>query len=151
MSKHLHAADGRTLTTLLAACLTFATTSALAVTIDTVLVGNPGNTPDQNYGAAQFGGVAESFRIGRFEVTNEQYADFLNAVAPTDTYGLYNTFPKGEPLGIQCSGASGSFVYSVRPNMGNKPANAVSFWDACAVLQLAAQRSAELRTRSWNY
>lgn len=118
------------LSAVLASCCVLSSSSALAVSIDTVLVGNPGNAPDQNYGAGQFGAVAEPFRIGTFEVTNDQYVDFLNAVADADTHGLYKTFPKGEPLGIARSGVNGNFAYSVKPNMGNKPANAVNFWDA---------------------
>ena len=47
-------------------------------------VGNPGNAADQNYGPGQFGAVAEKYRIGKTEVTNVQYAAFLNAKAGTN-------------------------------------------------------------------
>jgi hypothetical protein len=63
---------------LVAACLT--TSPAHAVTIDWVTVGDPGNAAD----TTTYGAVADSFRIMRFEFTNQQYTDFLNSVATTD-------------------------------------------------------------------
>ncbi len=38
-----------------------------------------------------FGAVAAPYRISKFEITTAQYAEFLNAVAATDSNGLYNT------------------------------------------------------------
>ncbi len=38
-----------------------------------------------------FGAVAYEYRIGKYEVINAEYAEFLNAVAGTDTNALYNT------------------------------------------------------------
>lgn len=61
--------------------------SALAVTIDTVPVGDVGNANDSGN---LYGGVAYGYSIGKYEVTVGQYTAFLNAVAATDTYGLYN-------------------------------------------------------------
>jgi formylglycine-generating enzyme required for sulfatase activity len=92
-------------------------------------VGNAGNAGDPgNFGS---GAVAYAYRIGTFEVTNAQYAAFLNAVAASDTRGLYNTNMGTNPRGgINRSGTEGSFTYSVRPNMGNKPVNFVNFFDA---------------------
>ena len=54
------------------------------------------NAPDTRYpdtynGVFSFGSVAYDYRIGKYEVTAGQYTEFLNAVAKTDTYGLYNT------------------------------------------------------------
>ena len=64
--------------------------AAHGVTIDWVTVGDPGNACDtQSQGC--FGSVADIYLIGKYEVTNAQYAEFLNAVADTDTYGLYDT------------------------------------------------------------
>ena len=57
-----------------------------AVNIDTVLVGNTGNTDDDTgYGAVDY-----EYNIGKYEVTAGQYTEFLNAVAETDTYDLYH-------------------------------------------------------------
>jgi formylglycine-generating enzyme required for sulfatase activity len=50
-----------------------------------VVVGDVGNTPH----STGFGRVDYPFRIGMFEVTHVEYAEFLNAVARDDTYQLY--------------------------------------------------------------
>ena len=93
-----------------------------------VRVGNPGNAAD----TTGFGAVADSFQIGKYEVTNAQYAAFLNAVATADPKGLYNTSMGSNPRGgIIRSGTSGSYTYAVKANMGDKPVNFVNFWDAC--------------------
>src|SRR2546426_9948042 len=64
--------------------------SASAVTIDWTPVGNRGNACDpQSQGC--FGSVGYPYQISKYEVTNAQYAEFLNAVAKTDTNALYST------------------------------------------------------------
>jgi formylglycine-generating enzyme len=102
------------------------------VTLDWATVGNAGNSGDPNNPTSgPLGAVAYEFRIGRLEITNAQYAQFLNSVAASDPRSLYNpnmgTDPRG---GITRSGSAGSFTYDVRPNMGNKPVNFVSSLDA---------------------
>ena len=101
--------------------------SAVAVTIDTVPVGNPGNGNDSLTGNV-YGGVAASYRIGTTEVTNAQYVAFLNAKAASDPFGLFNE--NNAVGGITRSGISGSFTYSAKTDMGNKPVNYVSWYDA---------------------
>ena len=116
-----------------AAMVLLAAGAAQAVVIDTVPVGNPGNAAD----TTGYGSVAYSYSIGKYEVTAGQYTAFLNAVAATDNYGLYNAnmadpdtqFVWGS--GIRRSGSSGSYTYSVSPTYANRPVNWVSFWDAC--------------------
>ena len=54
-----------------------------AAPIDWVTVGDPGNAADTN----GQGAVAETFRIMKYEFTNAQYADYLNAVDPEGTGG----------------------------------------------------------------
>jgi formylglycine-generating enzyme required for sulfatase activity len=106
----------------------WAGTSALAqITIPTVPVGNPGNAADPTTG---FGSVAYTYNIGTTEVTNAQYAAFLNAVAATDTNNLYNTNMAGSFGGITRSGSAGSYTYSTVSGRANNPVNYVSFWDA---------------------
>ncbi|MGA0327403.1 MAG: PEP-CTERM sorting domain-containing protein, partial [Limisphaerales bacterium] len=61
---------------------------AAIITLDTVTVGDAGNADDSN----SLGGVDYSFNMGCFEVSNGQYTEFLNAVAATDTHGLYQEF-----------------------------------------------------------
>jgi formylglycine-generating enzyme len=106
-----------------------ASVASAQVTVDFRTVGNAGNAGDPNtFGR---GAVAYEFRIGAFEVTNTQYAQFLNVVAASDPNGLYNPSMGSDPRGgITRSGTAGSFTYAVRPNMGNKPVNFVSFFDA---------------------
>ncbi len=114
----------------LAAVTGFAAPVASAVvTIDLRTVGNAGNAGDPN--AFGKGAVAFEYRISAFEVTNAQYAEFLNVVAPSDPRGLFNASMGSDPRGgITRSGTDGSFTYAVRPNMGNKPVNFVSYFDA---------------------
>jgi formylglycine-generating enzyme len=100
---------------------------AHAVTIDWVTVSDPGNMAD----STGYGSVVDAFRMMKYEVTNAQYAAFLNAVAATDTYSLYNSSMGTDGRGgITQNGSSGSFTYSVRANMGDKPVNFVSWFDA---------------------
>ena len=107
-------------------------TSARAVSIDWVTVGDPGNTADT--APAGYGAVAASFRIMKYEFTNQLYTDFLNSVAATDTYSLYNTSMGTDARGgISRSGSSGSYSYSVKTDMGDKPVNYVSWFDAARV------------------
>jgi formylglycine-generating enzyme required for sulfatase activity len=92
-------------------------------------VGDPGNAAD----STGFGSVAYTYNIGTYEVTAGQYAEFLNAVAKTDTYSLYNTnmSDTSQGSGIARSGVSGSYTYSVATDFVNRPVNYVSYWDAC--------------------
>jgi len=63
-------------------------------------------------------------------VTNAQYAEFLNAVAATDTNNLYNTSMAGNFGGITRSGSSGSYTYAVNAGRANNPVTYVSWYDA---------------------
>jgi len=103
-----------------------------APVIDWVTVGDPGNTADT--APAGYGAVATSFQIMKYEWTNSQYTDFLNSVAATDTYSLYNASMGSDARGgITQSGASGSYTYATKTNMGGKPVNYVSWFDAARV------------------
>jgi formylglycine-generating enzyme required for sulfatase activity len=95
-----------------------------------VSVGNPGNANDPNTGSL-YGGVAYSYSIGKYEVTVGQYTAFLNAVAATDTYGLYNPNMATDlnVAGIARNDASGSYTYSVIGSP-NHPISYVSWGDA---------------------
>ena len=97
------------------------------ITIGTVPVGNIGNAND----STGFGGVNYGYSIGTTEVTVSQYAAFLNAVAKTDTFSLYNTAMATDLTiaGITRSGVSGSFTYSVLGS-ANKPVTYVNWLDA---------------------
>ena len=115
------------------ACLPFGSV-VNAEPIEWVTVGDPGNTADTTGDPNPAGAVATSFQIMKYELTNQQYTDFLNSVAATDTYSLYNTnMGSNARGGISRSGSSGSYSYSAKTNMGDKPVNYVSWFDAARV------------------
>lgn len=96
-----------------------------------VTVGNPHNVAD----GTGYGGVNYSFHMGKFEVDNEQYVAFLNAVDPggSNHLGLYN-----ENMGSDVRGGITKFSdnptgarYIVKAHMLHKPVIYVSFFDAC--------------------
>ena len=98
-----------------------------------VVVGNPGNVGDApgNCYSAGCGAIDYVFQMGTYEVTNAQYAAFLNAVADADPNGLYNVNMDTEARGgITRSGGSGSYSYAVKSGRENNPVVFVSFWDA---------------------
>jgi len=100
------------------------------IDIALVPVGNVGNGDDWH--GDGYGGVDYQYNIGKYEVTAGQYTEFLNAVAKTDTYSLYNTnmWSFSDGCKIQRSGSSGSYTYSVAPDWANRPVNLVSWGDA---------------------
>jgi formylglycine-generating enzyme required for sulfatase activity len=94
---------------------------------DLLTIGNAGNSND-NTG---FGAVSYEYKIGKYPITNSLYCDFLNLIAATDPNGLYNTNMGSQIVGgISRSGSSGSYTYSVRTNMGNKPVVYITWTDA---------------------
>jgi formylglycine-generating enzyme len=136
---------GKTLTRTLLAVVIVATAVAAhaAITIETVPVGNPGNLPDTRYNSISVGAVAKPYAIGTYEVTAGQYCDFLNAVAASDPYGLYNPSMDSDSYGCQITrhGTSGSYTYdfsggtlespgSTAADWRNRPVNLVSWGDA---------------------
>lgn len=136
-------------TALVAIITTLATPTHAAPIIDWVMVGDPGNVADEN----GYGSVPVSFMIMKYEFTNNQYAEFLNSVAKTDTYSLYNPNMANDARGgITRSGTSGAFTYAVKINMGQKPVNYVSWFDAARVanwLHNGATSSASTETGAY--
>jgi formylglycine-generating enzyme required for sulfatase activity len=90
-----------------------------------VTVGNPGNLADPLTG---YGAVNHSYKIGTFEVTIAQYAEFLNAKGASNSYGIFNS--SMATYGITQTGSPGSFSYSVTSGFQNKPVVHVSWFDA---------------------
>ncbi len=97
-----------------------------------VSVGDAGNAADVRYSTPGYGGVNYNYQIGKHEVTAGQYTEFLNAVAKTDTYNLYNTGMGGSfgSCHVQRTGSPGSYVYTVPADYANRPVNFVSWGDA---------------------
>lgn len=119
---------------LLMAAIMASAVVAQAVTIDTVWVGNVGNVADPTTGgpfSPGYGAVGYGYEMGKYEVTNSQYCEFLNAKAATDTYALYNTgMSSSGNGGINRSGSSGSYTYAVKSGYENMPVTYVSWYDA---------------------
>lgn len=101
-----------------------------ALDILTVGVGDPGNPPASD----GYGSVSEPFRIGKYEVTNREYATFLNAVDPsaTNTLGLYSIEMSTDAQGgiIVDPGQPDGAIYVVKSGYENLPVVLVNFYDA---------------------
>lgn len=118
------AAPRRLVAAALMACLAAALpggggVQAAAFSPTLVAVGDPGNTTDgycflnnrPGFYRWGFGPVDYTYWLEKYEVTNAQYCEFLNAKAKADTYGLYNTeMGSGTHGGITRAGASGEYV-----------------------------------------
>lgn len=105
-----------------------------ATVVDTENLADPADGDAFSDGVQHFGAVDHAYRIALHEVTNAQYAEFLNAVDPdgTNATGLYsiamgNTVRGG--ISLVPSNAAGA-KYGVKPNMAHKPVNHVSWSDA---------------------
>lgn len=100
-----------------------------------VEVGDPGNPSD----FAGYGAVDYSFSIGKYEVTINQYCEFLNAVAQSDPYGLYDT-RMGTNLntaGIGRSGTSGAYSYAVMDNAGDSGNRPIAYVGPYSAMRFA--------------
>lgn len=111
--------------------------------MDFVPVNNPSNLADTNglyvdvtgslvaSGINNLGVVNYNYRIGEYEVTNDQYRRFLNAAAISNIYTLYNTSADSDIIGgIARSGTDGSYSYTAKSNMSDKPVNYVDYLSA---------------------
>jgi len=109
-------------------CMT--TTHAAPVTFDWATVGNPNNADDIH--GAGYGGVANTYRISKTEVTNGQYTDFLNAVdaTATNSLGLFNTSMAGNFGGIENTGTTDGSRYVAQTGRENNPVTYVSWYDS---------------------
>ena len=93
-----------------------------------VVVGEPGNVADPVY---HRGNVDYIFEIGKCEITNAQYARFLNAVASRgDPYGLYNpSMRTGLFGGIDRTEKNGVFRYEAKADWARRPVVYISWFD----------------------
>jgi formylglycine-generating enzyme len=111
--------------------LVFSTNTTRAVTLHLLPIGDPGNAVDPRPGA-HLGAVNYSYSLDKYDVTNSQYAEFLNAKASAaDPYGLYDSIMASDIFqgGITRS-ASAPYTYTVKAGFANKPVVSVSWFDA---------------------
>lgn len=114
---------------LLTAVAALAASPANAVEIEYVTVRHAGNPCDPQPTGSCFGAVDYDFEISRYEITNAQYVEFLNAVAnETDVAGLYNPAMAGIEFPLLPVGFER--FYEVVPGYANKPVDHVSVYDA---------------------
>jgi formylglycine-generating enzyme len=107
------------------------TSASAAIAMNWATIGHAGNPADSTTG---LGAVAYDYKIGTYEVTNAQYTAFLNAVDPTgvNPNGIYSSLMGSNARGgiTFTSGAAAGAKYTIRTDMGDKPVNFVSWYDA---------------------
>lgn len=130
------------------------------VTVETVYVGDAGNlASSDNYPPEGLGSVSYAFGIGKYEMTISQYTVFLNSVAKSDPYRLYNINMARTNLAIdtdlgaliQRSGTSGNFTYTAVGSAA-RPIAFVSWFDAarfCNWLHNGATNGASTETGAY--
>ena len=116
------------------------------VTFDWAIVGNPGNAPDtlvMNKGSAAdyttgYGSVGYTYQISKYDVTNSQYTQFLNAADPSgsNTTKIYDARMSAANLGLAYTGginfnaaATSGSKYSVKTGQESFPATWIR-WDS---------------------
>jgi sulfatase modifying factor 1 len=105
---------------------------------DMVHVGNRGNAAYTGNplfpGPVGVGAVNHYYLIGKTEVTNTEYAAFLNAIGQQNANSVYNAnmgvSSTGTFGGIIQSGTSGAFTYTAASGFENKPVNWVTWFSA---------------------
>jgi len=121
----------------LAAVVALLASTAHAVDIVTVPVGNPGNTGEWSggsyggYGPDRIcGAVDYVYNMGKFEVTAGQYCEFLNAVDPTgaNPYGLYNSSMNSNSYGCQITWNDGASTYDFSGGTVEAPGSTAADW-----------------------
>lgn len=113
-----------------------------------VTIGDPGNVDTTGTSSTGLGSVAYDYRLAQFEVTTGQYCVFLNAVARSDPFGLYNVSmgTNANVAGIARTGTSGAFAYKILENRGNsanRPITYVSWFDAARYVNWLVSGSTE--------
>jgi len=109
----------------LVAGVSLVTPAMAVVNMVYVPIGDAGNTADPLTGSL-YGAVDHAYNIGKYEVTNAQYVDFLNAKGASNSFGIYNI----HMLSITQTGSAGGYTYSVNSSYANNPVVSVTWFDA---------------------
>jgi len=121
------------------ACLAWTSAEGAAhaapLSIDWAEIGDVGNAADTD--PVGYGAVSYPYKIMKYEFTNQQYVNFLNAVDPegTNPNGIYFSIASIDGRGgyTFLSGNANGSKYAVRANMGDKPVNWVSWFSVARV------------------
>jgi sulfatase modifying factor 1 len=92
-----------------------------------VAVGDAANEAD----TSGYGSVKYKYKIGKYEVTNAEYAAFLSAVAVKDPNELYDRRMSNRYGGIQRKGWYGKYSYVAIEGKGKHPVGYVT-WQSAA-------------------
>jgi formylglycine-generating enzyme required for sulfatase activity len=115
-----------------------ASVPAHGVQVQWVTVRDPGNRPDTDVMSSDrttgYGAVPYRYRISKYDVTNAQYAAFLNAVASkSDPYLLFypcmdrtQCYHMGS--GIERTGDAGNYHYAAQAGRARRPVNYVNLF-----------------------
>ena len=102
------------------ACLACpAKAAGLSMPMEWVSVGDVNNPADPLLGHGRvdhLGSVGYEYKIGKYEVTIGQYADFLNSAAKSDPHGLYNSLMATD-LNVAGIGRGGTLEFHDAPLM----------------------------------
>jgi formylglycine-generating enzyme required for sulfatase activity len=126
--------------------------SATVTTIDWISIGNINNAADPLTG---YGAVDHAYQIGKYEVTNAQYVDFLNAKGASNSSVIFNATMGAEGIyggsNIVQSGSIGSFSYSVDSIYANMPVVGVTWFNAARFCNWLnnGQGSADMETGAY--
>lgn len=139
--------------------VTFVLSTSIAAGQSFLSVGNINNPNDSSGLGSPVGAVQYGFSIAQHELTNAEYVDFLNAKAVStfgaDTLGLFNPFMTSNLRGgITRTGAgtlASPYVYQTKANMGNKPVNFVSWFDAVRYVNWVNNGKAASDTETGSY
>lgn len=127
----------KTLALFLFAAISSIAAEALAVTMAWSPVGNPGNTADSADGDSfapgiqHLGSVPYSYRIATYDVTNRQYAEFLNTKDPSgaNALRLWNGQMVGSGITFNSGNLPGSKYVLTAANQ-NHPVTNVTWYSA---------------------
>ncbi len=106
--------------------------TAPLVRVEMVEVGNAGNAHDSLIAS---GAVDYEYKIGKYEITNQEYATFLNAIDPfgENTLRSYNiqmqTNTLNGGIALNLENFDGD-KYNVKPGFENKPVSYIHFYAA---------------------
>jgi formylglycine-generating enzyme required for sulfatase activity len=108
-----------------------AAVQAMTNIIRFVKITDPGNPADARTGGTN-GSVANTFYIGKYEIRNDQWVEFLDNVinSTNDPHGLSIGHDQARG-GYTRTTVGSNYVFGLKTNYENKPVNNIRFDDAC--------------------